>query len=89
MYRGREQAPFVHGATFMVVRAWDPGPEWAPCDECIPGFNAPAIELRGVKSSRPDTLLCSCTFRPVYPRRDESGRRLERPAPAPRLTEPA
>jgi hypothetical protein len=88
MYRGREAAPFVHGARFIVGRVHD-GAEYEPCPDCLPGYVAPAIELAGI----PRFLIekhgpqCACIFRPV--RRGQSEQSNATSAPADREREGA
>jgi len=64
VYRGKALMPEMMGMRFIVLRAWK---DDDPCSDCIPGFNAPAIELLDFPVKQPPGTgpLCGCCFRPV------------------------
>ena len=66
VYRGRAVAPMELGSRWTIAKVYDAGPEWGPCGDCLPGFDAPSIVLVEIpKTADPDWVLCSCCFRPV------------------------
>lgn len=84
-YRGTEFGPFRHGARFTVARVFRT--DWPPCGDCLPGWDAPCVELVEVPI-HPELDLCSCCLRPVRLGQSEQLKCVSTPAP-PREVETA
>lgn len=77
-YRGTEFGPFRFGARFTVARVFKS--YWWPCGDCLPGWDAPVLELVEVPV-HPTLDLCSCCFRPVRRGQSEQSKQASTPAP--------